>query len=122
MTHVWWHWIAVRYAACFAVIFPAALCMGAIFPLAIGASCRSFHTAGRSIGSLSSLNTLGGIAGSLAAAFLLIPAAGIQRSLVIVAIINCIGGLAVMGWGMRVSRGLDRGRCVCVAVSCALSA
>jgi spermidine synthase len=105
VTNIWWHWIGVRYAACFAVIFPAALCMGATFPLAIGASCRSFRTAGRSIGALTSMNTIGGIAGSLAAAFLLIPAAGIQRSLVIVAIINCIAGLAVMGWGMRVSRG-----------------
>jgi spermidine synthase len=103
VTHVWLHWIGVRYAVCFAVIFPAALCMGATFPLVIGASCRSFHAAGRSIGALSALNTVGGIAGSLAAAFLLIPAAGIQRSLVIVAIINCAAGLAVTGWGMRAS-------------------
>ena len=62
-------------------------------------------TAGRAIGFLSSLNTLGGIAASLTAAFLLIPAAGIQGSLAIVAIINCSGGLAVMAWGKRVSRG-----------------
>jgi len=105
LIHSWWQWIAVRYAVCFAVIFPPALCMGAIFPLAIGASCRSFDTAGRTIGSLSSLNTLGGIAGSLAAAFLLVPAAGIQRSLAIVAIINCCCGLVVMGRGTGVSRG-----------------
>jgi spermidine synthase len=104
LVHVWWQWIAVRYAVCFAVVFPPALCMGAIYPLAIGASCRSVDTAGRAIGSLSSLNTLGGIAGSLAAAFLLIPAIGIQRSLVVVAIINCIGGLTVMGSGLRNSR------------------
>ncbi|MBN2188472.1 MAG: fused MFS/spermidine synthase [Chitinispirillaceae bacterium] len=103
VTNVWWHWIGVRYAACFAVIFPAAFCMGATFPLAVGASCRSFHAAGRSIGALTSLNTVGGIAGSLAAAFLLIPVAGIQRSLAIVAVINCAAGLAVMGWGMRAS-------------------
>lgn len=104
VTHVWLHWIGVRYAACFAVIFPAALCMGATFPLAVGASCRSFRTAGSSIGALSALNTVGGIAGSLAAAFLLIPVAGIQRSLAVVAIINCAAGLAVIGWGMRVSK------------------
>jgi spermidine synthase len=102
IVHFWWQWIAVRYAVCFTVIFPAAFCMGATFPLAIGASCRSFDTVGRVIGSLSSLNTLGGIAGSLAAAFLLIPVAGIQRSLAIVAIINCFAGLAVMSRGMKV--------------------
>jgi spermidine synthase len=104
ITNVWWHWIGVRYAAGFALIFPPALCMGATFPLVIGASSRSFKTAGSSIGILASLNTIGGIAGSLAAAFLLIPVAGIQRSMVIIAIINCAGGLAVMVWGMRVPK------------------
>jgi spermidine synthase len=103
VTNVWLHWIIVRYVACFAVIFPAALCMGATYPLAIGASCRSITTAGRSIGALSSLNTIGGIAGSLVAAFLLIPVAGIQHSILIVAIINCTAGLAVMSLGMRIS-------------------
>jgi spermidine synthase len=96
LVHVWWQWIAIRYAVSFAVVFPPALCMGAIYPLAIGASCRSLDTTGRTIGSLSSLNTLGGIAGSLAAAFLLVPAFGIQRSLVVVALVNCIAGLMVM--------------------------
>jgi spermidine synthase len=97
LVHAWWQWITIRYVISFAVIFPPAFCMGVIYPLAIGASCRSINTAGRTIGSLSSLNTLGGIAGSLAAAFLLVPAFGIQRSLVIVAIINCIGGFIVIG-------------------------
>ena len=78
--------------------------MGAIYPLAIGASCRSIDTASRTIGSLSALNTLGGIAGSLAAAFLLVPALGIQRSLVIVAIVNCIGGFAVLAHMPKNSR------------------
>jgi len=104
LVHFWWQWIAVRYAVCGAVVFPPSLCMGAIYPLAIGASCRSIDTAGRTIGSLSSLNTLGGIAGSLAAAFLLVPSLGIQRSLVVVAIVNCIGGLVVMGGVAKNSR------------------
>ena len=104
LVHVWWQWIALRYIISFTVVFPPALCMGAIYPLAIGASCRSIDTAGRTIGSLSALNTLGGIAGSLAAAFLLVPALGIQRSLVIVAIVNCIGGLAVLAHMPKNSR------------------
>ena len=97
LVHVWWQWITLRYVISFAVVFPPSLCMGAIYPLAIGASCRSIDTAGRTIGSLSALNTLGGIAGSLSAAFLLVPVLGIQRSLVVVAIVNCIGGLVVLG-------------------------
>ena len=96
LVHAWWQWITIRYVISFSVIFPPAFCMGAIYPLAIGASCRSINTAGRTTGSLSALNTLGGIAGSLAAAFLLVPAFGIQHSLVIVAIINCIGGIVAL--------------------------
>ena len=118
VTHVWRYWIGVRYASCFSVIFPAALCMGATFPLAIGASFRSTNTSGRTIGALTSLNTLGGIAGSLAAAFLFIPAVGIQHSLLIVALINCIGGLAVAAWGMRVSRRLIAAGVIALLFSC----
>lgn len=99
--HSWWQWLTTRYLVSMGIIFLPALCMGATFPLAIGASIRSLSSAGRTIGSLASLNTIGGISGALTAAFLLIPAAGIQRSLVIVAIINGAAGLAVMGYGMR---------------------
>lgn len=104
MTNVWWQWISVRYIACSVVIFPAALCMGATFPLVIGAACRSVASSGRTLGRLSALNTLGGIGGSIAAAFLLIPTVGIQRSLVVVALVNCFVGLAVLRWGAKVAR------------------
>jgi spermidine synthase len=97
----WRQWLTIRYLAGAVTILLPALCMGATFPLVIGASIRSLAAAGRSVGSLSSLNTLGGIAGALAAAFVLIPAAGIQRSLVIVALVNCAAGLAVIRWGMK---------------------
>jgi len=103
MAQAWWQWIAVRYLVCFIIIFPPALCMGATFPLAIGASINSFFTAGRSVGYLSSLNTIGGIAGALTAAFLLIPVVGIQRSFVIIALFNCAAGLAVVRAGIRCS-------------------
>ena len=101
MAQAWWQWIAVRYLVCFVIIFPPALCMGATFPLAIGASINSFVTAGRSVGYLSALNTIGGIAGALIAAFLLIPVAGIQRSFVIIAFFNGAAGLAAVRAGMR---------------------
>lgn len=97
----WLQWILVRYAVCFGMIFPMALCMGLTFPLAIGAAIRSLKTAGRSIGSLTMLNTIGGIAGSLAAAFLLVPAVGVQRSFIVVAAVNCVSGLVLLGWGKR---------------------
>jgi len=45
--------------------FPGCALYGATFPLVIGASFRSTNIAGRTIGALTSLNTLGGISGSL---------------------------------------------------------
>ena len=100
----WLQWIVVRYAVCFGMIFPAALCMGAAFPLAMGAAIRSLRTAGQSIGFLLALNTFGGIAGSLFAAIVLVPATGVQRSLVIVGLANCAAGWAVQAWGKGRSR------------------
>ena len=100
----WLQWIVVRYAVCFGMIFPAALCMGAAFPLAMGAAIRSLKTAGQSIGFLSALNTFGGIAGALFAAIALVPAAGVQRSMVIVALFNCAAGWAALAWGKATSR------------------
>ena len=99
----WRLWLAIRYLVCFTVIFPPALCMGATFPFVIGASVKSLATAGRTVGYLSSLNTIGGIAGALAAAFLLIPTAGIQRSFLLIGILNCAAGFAGLRAGIRCS-------------------
>jgi spermidine synthase len=99
VNNVWWHWIGVRYAACCALIFPPAFCIGVIYPLAMGESCRVFNSIGRSIGLLSSLNTIGGIAGSLTAAFILVPLLGIQHSIMVIALICCLAGWGLIGWG-----------------------
>jgi spermidine synthase len=97
----WLQWLTIRYLAGFCLIFPPALCMGATFPLAIGASVKSLAASGRSVGSLSSINTVGGIAGALSAAFLLIPATGIQQSFVIIALLNAAAGLTIIRAGLR---------------------
>ncbi len=98
VNNVWWYWIFVRYAACFALIFPPAFSIGVIYPIAMGESCRLFKSVGRSIGLLSSLNTLGGIAGSLTAAFILVPILGIQRSIMVIALVSCLAGWGILGW------------------------
>jgi len=45
---------------------------------------------------------------------------GIQRSLLIVALINCIGGLVVAVWGTRVSRRLIAAGVIALLFSCYL--
>ncbi len=97
----WRLWLMVRYIVCSAIIFPPALGMGATFPLIIGASIKSLSASGRTVGYQTSLNTIGGIAGALTAAFLLIPWAGIQRSFIIIGILNCAAGLTVLRAGIH---------------------
>ena len=103
MVQSWRLWLTIRYLVCFTIIFPPALCMGATFPFAIGVSIKSFPFAGRTVGYLSSLNTIGGIGGALTAAFLLIPVAGIQRSFIIIAVLNGAAGLVALRAGIRCS-------------------
>src|SRR6202043_3186331 len=59
----------------------ATLCMGATFPVASQLYSSKFMILGRSIGNIYSLNTLGAIAGSLVAGFVLMPIVGTERTI-----------------------------------------
>src|SRR3989454_1280637 len=59
----------------------ATLCMGATFPVASQLYSSKFTILGRSIGNIYSLNTLGAIAGSLFAGFVLMPIVGTERTI-----------------------------------------
>jgi spermidine synthase len=121
MAPSWLPWLAIRFALCAAVIFPMAVCAGATFPFAIGASIRSLRSSGRTVGSLASLNTVGGIAGALAAAFLIIPAAGIQRSFIIIGIVNCAAGVAAARTAVRFPRSVASGGIAAIGTIIAFS-
>jgi spermidine synthase len=69
----------------FAVMLPPCILMGVAFPLAAEARARLLSGFGRSAGDTLGLNTLGAIAGSLCAGFLLIPWLGLQRGMLGVA-------------------------------------
>jgi len=95
--HTWFNWLIVRYAVCFGMVFPPALCLGATFPLSMGAALRSFDAAGKSIGLLLFVNTAAGIVGALAVTFILVPAVGVQSSFVIIALGNFSAGFVALG-------------------------
>src|SRR3989441_4645891 len=59
----------------------ATLCMGATFPVASQLYSSKFVILGRSIGNIYSLNTIGAIAGSLVAGFVLMPIIGTERTI-----------------------------------------
>jgi spermidine synthase len=69
----------------FLVMLPACVFMGIAFPLAGEARARLARGFGRSAGDTLGLNTLGSIAGSLAAGFVLIPWLGLQRGMLTMA-------------------------------------
>ncbi len=78
-----WHAITMtEFAACFAIMFLPAFGSGALFPLAarIFMHQRRFQI-GRTIADAYAFNTVGAIAGSFAAGFVLIPWIGMEKTL-----------------------------------------
>lgn len=109
--------MAARFAvAASCVALVPTLLLGAAFPLALrltGVASR----AGRDSGGTIAVNTLGGIAGSLATGFILIPTLGLERGLGFLA--TAAGGVGAVA----VLLGGSKGRALCLAtLSCALVA
>lgn len=82
------------------VIFPCTFMMGAGFPVAVRAYAPGGVTLGGDVGRLYGVNTLGCVLGSLFAGYILIPFAGVQNTLLIVAWLAIGGGFfVVFNWG-----------------------
>lgn len=73
------HWS--HAAAAMLTLFPAALCIGATFPLAVRILARGAEDAGAATARVYAANTMGSIVGSLAAGFVLVPALGFGGTL-----------------------------------------
>jgi spermidine synthase len=74
--------LATQFLVCALLMIFATLCMGATFPIASQLYSSKFVVLGRSIGNMYSLNTIGAIAGSLLAGFLLLPLIGTERTII----------------------------------------
>jgi spermidine synthase len=88
-----------------ALVIPAAICLGAAFPLALATLRATRDAAPRRFGIVYAVNTVGSVAGSLAAGFVAIPRLGLQHTTTLVAamlIAACVlaivrGRLTVLG-------------------------
>src|SRR5436190_7836521 len=69
-------------------VFVPSLFIGAVFPLTFRLASGNDRAVGRSVAAVYSWNTLGSIAGSLAASFLLVPFLGLAPSIRIAATVN----------------------------------
>ncbi|MBI3600313.1 MAG: fused MFS/spermidine synthase [Nitrospinae bacterium] len=88
------------------MIIPTLL-MGITFPLIGKLYADDLKLLGRKIGNVYSVNTVGSIAGSFSAGFLLIPFLGIQKGILLMAFINLVMGIVIiyMRLGDKGSRG-----------------
>jgi spermidine synthase len=96
---------AATLAAGALLVLPPALLLGASFPAALRAAAPRAAHAGPTSGWLGAANTLGAIAGSLAGAFLLLPALGARGSLAAISLL-----FAAIGLGLLVARGASLAR------------
>ncbi len=98
---------------------PPTLLMGLSFPLAVRALHREPERLGADVAGVYGANTLGAVAGALAAGFVLIPLAGTQAALLVVGAANALLAAAVAagaGVGRRRPRALAAGSLVAAAL------
>jgi len=88
--------IVFEYALALATIFVPTLLIGAVFPIVSRICASGRGHLGRAIGDIYAFNTLGAILGSLAAGFLLISIFGLQRSVILLAMLNLLVGSAAL--------------------------
>lgn len=87
---------AVQFLTAFLLMGLPTTLMGLTFPLAVRAFSEWRGEPGRQAGRLYAVNTLGGIAGSLAAGFLLLPVLGLARTASVAAVLNVLNGVVLL--------------------------
>lgn len=98
--------MCARFAtAALCVVFLPTTLLGAAFPLALRL-CADSAQAGRDVGTVVGLNTLGGIAGVMLTGFVLVPQLGLVRTLVVLALLAAAVGCVVIWRGVAVRPGM----------------
>ncbi|MCA9568386.1 MAG: fused MFS/spermidine synthase [Myxococcales bacterium] len=79
-----------------AVMTPPAVLMGVAFPMAVRAVVGDQENLGGPVGRVYAANTVGGVLGSFAAGFLLLPNVGIQATIFTAALVNLLAATVVL--------------------------
>ncbi len=88
--------LGTRVGVVMAVMFLPAVLAGAAYPIAIRVIVSRPELAPKGVGSMTALNTLGGIVGSVVCGFVLLPRLGLHATLLILTGLSV--GLALGGW------------------------
>lgn len=90
----------VRFVVCLTVMLPAAVCIGAQFPIAMEAVGHGWPQIRiQALGRASALNTVGNILGALVVGFVALPRLGSHRTLGLLTLL-CLGLASVALWAM----------------------
>jgi spermidine synthase len=87
-----WQYVLVRFGEAFIILFIPAVSFGAIFPTVIKYLNREKGELSGIVGRAYGVNTIGCIAGSLAAGFLILPALGAYASMAVIAALSILLG------------------------------
>jgi len=100
--------LTIQFVVSALLMILATLCMGATFPLASQLYSSKVSLLGRNVGNIYSVNTLGAIAGSLLAGFVLIPFIGTERTILVGLFFNSAMALLLLTAALRPSPGAPR--------------
>lgn len=86
----------VQFVIAFLLMGVPTTLMGMTFPLTVRLFTEWRGEPGRQAGRLYAINTFGGIVGSVAAGFILIPLIGVTRTALIAAVLNVVNAIAIL--------------------------
>lgn len=92
MFGTWLHEAGREYLFFFLILLPPVILMGITYPLVSKLANSNIDQLGRKMGYLGFLDTIGSVAGSFIAGFILVPFLGVVKSFVIVVIVNLLLG------------------------------
>lgn len=90
---------------CFAVMFVPTVCLGMTLPLVTRAATPSLERAGRTVGRVFAVNTVGTVLGAALTGLVLMPRLGLAGTFVLGVAVNLLIGLVIV---VRVERGAKR--------------
>jgi len=96
-----WKWIGMRFVTTLSIVLVPTILIGTTVPLATKIYTRSVEAVGASLGRVYSVNTVGGVLGSVAAGFLLVPLVGVQKGIVLIGALNVLIGVALVSQDPR---------------------
>ena len=92
-----WPYMGAVGIGLLAIIGPAVVVMGAVFPFLMRLSERDMVSAGRTVGELAAINTAAAIGGSLLAGFFLLGAIGVGPTIGLIAAFYLVGAAWIAG-------------------------